>query len=240
MSKFLTLSILVLSLITIETKAQTFDFVRTSGPYIQVYADSIFRDNISYANITNNAGAPDTLRMFGVSWNLPTYWQFAICDIHNCYPPGVDTVITLYPTGVNGVSIHFYDTAGTQGAGTITIRVEKKSNPSQFKTQVFGATTYPLGIQKISTIVNEFSLGQNYPNPFNPTTKISFTLPKTEAVYLRVYDILGREVKTLVNETLTQGEYLVDFDAKDLASGMYYYSLRAGENVSVKKMVLVK
>ena len=240
MNKYLKLSIFILAFISIEANSQTFDFVRTSGQYIQVYPDSIFRDNVSYANIVNNSGSPDSLRMFVLSSNLPAGWQHALCDIHNCYPPGVDTIITLYPAGTNEVSIHFYDTLQSQGSGTITIRVEKKSNPSQFRTQTFGATSAPIGIHQISTIVKEYSLNQNYPNPFNPNTKINFTIPKTEAVFLNVYDILGRQVKSLVNETLTQGEYQVDFDAKNLSSGMYYYSLRAGDFVSVKKMVLVK
>ena len=239
MNKFLKFSILVLSFVTTAIQAQSFDFVRTSPQYITVYADSIFRDNVSYANIINNGNA-DTLRMFKLNTSLPTGWQLALCDIHNCYPPNVDTLITFYPSGTSEVSVHFYDTIMTHGSGTATIRVEKKSNPNQFRDQTFGATTEPIGIHQISTIVKEFSLNQNYPNPFNPNTKINFTLPKTEAVFLKVYDILGREVKSLVNETLSQGEYQVDFDAKDLSSGMYYYSLRAGDFVSVKKMVLVK
>ena len=102
------------------------------------------------------------------------------------------------------------------------------------------ATPTAIGIQQISSIVKEFSLAQNYPNPFNPNTKINFSIPKGDHVSLRVYDMLGREVAVLVNGLLTAGEYQADFNAKGLSSGMYYYSLRSGDYVDVKKMVLVK
>ncbi len=221
--------------------SQTFTFQRVSGAYIQLYPDSVYRDNISYATITVSSGSLN-LRMIRTSQNLPAGWQSAMCDIHACYPPNVDTIPpTSYSSGViDTVSVHFYDTLHTTGYGTITVRVENAANTSQYIVQTFGATSFPIGIKQLSTVVKEFSLSQNYPNPFNPSTKIDFTLPKTEVVFLRVYDILGREVKTLVNESLNAGEYQVDFDAKNLSSGMYYYSLRAGDNVSVKKMVLVK
>lgn len=240
MNKFVKLSILVLSFVTISANSQTLNFINTSGPYVFVNPADSFVDNVSYGHVINHLAPTDSIRMFVLSNNLPAGWLVALCDIHNCYPPDVDSITTLYPQDTSEVSVHFYDYVQTHGSGTVTIRVESRSNPSIYKDQVFGGTTEPIGIHQISTIVKEFSLNQNYPNPFNPSTKINFTIPKTEAVYLKVYDILGREVKSLVNETLTQGEYQVDFDGKNLSSGMYYYSLRAGEFVSVKKMVLVK
>ncbi|MHB1688202.1 MAG: T9SS type A sorting domain-containing protein [Ignavibacteriaceae bacterium] len=85
----------------------------------------------------------------------------------------------------------------------------------------------------------KFELG-NYPNPFNPTTIISYQLPKDGVVTIKVFDALGREVKTLVNEYKTHGKYSVSFDASKLASGVYFYQLRAGDFVSIKKMVLLK
>ncbi len=85
-----------------------------------------------------------------------------------------------------------------------------------------------------------FSLDQNYPNPFNPTTAISYQLSANSFVSLKVYDILGREVTTLVNEKQSAGSYQVTFDASRLASGVYFYRLTAGSFVSVKKLVLLK
>ena len=85
-----------------------------------------------------------------------------------------------------------------------------------------------------------FSLSQNYPNPFNPSTSIKFSIPEASNVVLKVYDILGSEVAVLVNEKVEAGNYTVNFDASQFASGMYIYSIKAGEfNVS-KKMMLLK
>ncbi|MGQ9805769.1 MAG: T9SS type A sorting domain-containing protein [Chlorobiales bacterium] len=86
----------------------------------------------------------------------------------------------------------------------------------------------------------EYRLAQNYPNPFNPTTNISYVLPKAENVSLKIYDVLGREVATLVNEVKAAGAYTVPFNASNLASGVYFYRLQAGSFVQTKKMMLVK
>jgi len=85
-----------------------------------------------------------------------------------------------------------------------------------------------------------YHLGQNFPNPFNPSTTIEFTLPKSEYVELKVYNILGKEVSTLVSNKLNQGNHTYTFDGKNLASGIYYYQLVAGDYREVKKMILLR
>jgi len=87
-----------------------------------------------------------------------------------------------------------------------------------------------------------YSLEQNYPNPFNPSTKIPFQIPGAEFVTLKVYDILGKEVSTLLNEHKPQGKYEVEFHPsnKNLSSGIYYYSLRAGDFLKTRKMLFIK
>lgn len=89
-------------------------------------------------------------------------------------------------------------------------------------------------------LLNDFSLEQNYPNPFNPATVISYSLPKEENVTLKIYNSLGQEVKTLVNSVQSPGAYKVSFNAGDLSSGVYFYSLKAGSFLSIKKMMLIK
>ena len=86
----------------------------------------------------------------------------------------------------------------------------------------------------------EYSLTQNYPNPFNPSTTIKYSVPDAGNVQLKVYDIIGNEVATLVNETKTPGRYEVQFNAAELSTGVYIYSLRAGNFVQTKKMILMK
>ena len=89
-------------------------------------------------------------------------------------------------------------------------------------------------------IPKKFTLIQNYPNPFNTTTKINYSVSKSSNVVIKVYDMLGREVATLVNEEKLTGIYEVNFDASELSSGIYFYQLRAGSFVQTKKMLLLK
>jgi hypothetical protein len=89
-------------------------------------------------------------------------------------------------------------------------------------------------------VANDFILNQNYPNPFNPTTKISFTIPTSQFVKLKVYDILGNELITLINDELQVGNYIIDFNGSDLSSGIYIYKLQAGNFSKSNKMLLLK
>ena len=103
-----------------------------------------------------------------------------------------------------------------------------------------------IGIQSInSNIPDKFSLSQNYPNPFNPTTNIKYQIAKNSFVTLKVYDILGKEITTLVNEKLQPGEYEVQFPNVQVAnvqlpSGVYFYKLVAGDFSETRKMILLK
>jgi hypothetical protein len=81
---------------------------------------------------------------------------------------------------------------------------------------------------------------ENYPNPFNPTTKIKYGIPKYSYVTLKIYDLLGRELKAIVNEQLQPGEYQVDFDASDLPCETYFYKLQTNSFTETKKMLLIK
>ena len=87
---------------------------------------------------------------------------------------------------------------------------------------------------------SEFILFQNFPNPFNPSTTIQFQIPNSQFTTLRVYDTLGKEVSTLVSKKLNPGNHTCTFDGSNLASGIYYYQLVAGEYREVSKMILLK
>ncbi len=91
-----------------------------------------------------------------------------------------------------------------------------------------------------NSIVKTYNLEQNYPNPFNPATTINYQIPKSSLVTLKVYDILGREVATLVNKEEMSGKYSVSFDASKFSSGVYFYKIQAGNFISLKKMILLK
>ncbi len=93
---------------------------------------------------------------------------------------------------------------------------------------------------KTQSIPRQFSLKQNYPNPFNPATTINYSVPKSSLVIIKVYDILGREVETLLNETKRAGNYSLEFNAGKLSSGVYFYRMQAGSFAAVKKLILMK
>jgi hypothetical protein len=85
-----------------------------------------------------------------------------------------------------------------------------------------------------------FTLNQNYPNPFNPSTKIKYQIPNSGHVTLKIYNILGKEITTLVNKEQIVGNYEINFNALALSSGIYFYQLHSGSNIIVKKMMLLK
>jgi hypothetical protein len=92
-----------------------------------------------------------------------------------------------------------------------------------------------------SFVPTEFKLGQNYPNPFNPSTTINFSIPKASEVSIKVYDAVGKEVATLVNEFMQPGNFSTDFTASSgLTSGVYFYTIQAGDFRNTKKLMLLK
>jgi len=140
---------------------------------------------------------------------------------------------------------------GNASGYTSTYDVAFDENGNLYTQSHFGWTidkwvyegTLPVlsSVERISPEVpGEFRLSQNYPNPFNPTTVIEFTMLKSGPASLIVYDLLGREVKVLVNGTMDAGTYKATFDARDLTGGTYFYTLKSGDASITKKMVLVK
>jgi hypothetical protein len=103
-----------------------------------------------------------------------------------------------------------------------------------------GAFEYSDEVQVEISIPLKYELAQNYPNPFNPSTTIKYSIPKTGNVQLKVYDIIGNEVATLINETKTPGSYEVHFNSAELATGVYIFSIRAGNFIQTRKMILLK
>lgn len=107
---------------------------------------------------------------------------------------------------------------------------------ARFPVKIFN----PASIRNTNETVNGFELNQNYPNPFNPVTNIKFAIPNSGFVSLKVFDITGKEVATLVNENMKSGSYSVDLNAAEWSSGVYIYRLTTNDFTSTKKMTLVK
>jgi hypothetical protein len=117
-----------------------------------------------------------------------------------------------------------------------------KEYPLRFSYSIGGNPSAVIGRVSASRF---YALDQNYPNPFNPETRIQFSIPKTHQTLLRIYDAIGREVRTLMDRVVETGEYVVHWDGKDnngaaVASGIYFYRLSSGDFVSTKKMILVR
>ena len=148
--------------------------------------------------------------------------------------------VTIPSQGTVNFSVDFSpDTAGAY-SDDIHLRWETEGQRIAKVIHLIGVTdSVYLGIDE-NALPTGFSLSQNYPNPFNPVSKIKYSIPHASLVQLNVYDILGNKITTLVNKEQTAGSYEVEFNGSDLASGIYFYRLNAGEFTSVKKMLLLK
>jgi hypothetical protein len=112
---------------------------------------------------------------------------------------------------------------------------------SQPNSVLFGPPEDPSAIEPVgNTVPTKFELGQNFPNPFNPGTRIRFEIPQSNFVILKIYNGLGQEVATLVNENLPAGQYLTEWDAAKFPTGVYFYHLQAGAFFATKKLVLLR
>ncbi len=141
---------------------------------------------------------------------------------------GASWTSQITPLRYDIFSIHFYDAqyggltsdygaiCRTTTGGVVSVENEIDQNPKTF------------------------GLRQNYPNPFNPSTNIEYTIPRTSSVLLKVFNLLGQEVATLVNETKSVGTHNVVWDAAELKSGVYFYTLQAGSSIETKKLILIK
>jgi hypothetical protein len=116
------------------------------------------------------------------------------------------------------------------------------SGKSQYRLKQIdkdGAFQYSKTIE-IGSVILKYDLAQNYPNPFNPSTLIAYSIPKSSMVILKIYNVLGKQITTLVNENQQAGNYKVNFDARGLSNGVYFYKIQAGNFVEIKKMLLLK
>ncbi|MCP5061125.1 MAG: T9SS type A sorting domain-containing protein [Ignavibacteriae bacterium] len=147
-----------------------------------------------------------------------------------------------------GLRYGFYNKNRQDGGGDEGSSLSKTTEiSSEFNDQLFLAD-YKTGEevavtdvkQNNNSIPHEYLLEQNYPNPFNPSTKIRYSIPSFEFVTLKIYNILGSEVATLVNQKQTSGSYEVSFNATDLTSGIYFYQISTSNFTQVNKMMLLK
>ncbi len=164
------------------------------------------------------------------TWNGTSNLLIEICYDNTAYT----SYSTVASTSAAGMTWGYY-TDNSTGC-TMTGGTAQANRPNVCFTMSPATGLSPIG----STTPIVYALSQNYPNPFNPVTKINFAIPRQGMVSLKVYDMLGREMKTLVNEVKTVGYYSVDFNGSDFASGVYFYRLESESFRDIKRMVLIK
>ena len=188
----------------------------------------------------NDVGTTGTIHMFaGTSISAPFVSALAalILSINNSLIP--TQVYDIITRTADKIGLDTYNSFGWNpymGYGRINAY-----NALKYTVEHYGWTT---SIPRGETKPILFSLSQNYPDPFNPSTRINFTIPRGGYVSLKIYDLLGKEIESLVNEYKGEGNYSIDFNsnklARSLSSGIYIYQLREDNNIQTKKMVLLK
>jgi hypothetical protein len=167
--------------------------------------------------------------VFSAPIRVTTYgWDHKYASI-NRVTPNIGGYYTLYMT------YQKCKNAGSYATGELSPYIAKAS---LIFRKITDATL--IGVNDPSATIKDFRLEQNYPNPFNPSTTISYSVPKNAFVSLKVYDVSGKEIKILVNGMQTAGTKEVSFDASNLPSGVYFYTISAGDFKDTKKMILVK
>jgi hypothetical protein len=242
MKKLLLLLAAVFALST-SAYSQSFTFTKIGPDTARYENGGTFDTYYTYAVMKNTGSTPLHIKFQKMSRNIPSGWAadmcYGLCYVNTEVIPPNGTV-DLAPGEVDS-TFEVTWTVSNPGVGMQVVRMFNNDNPSQFQEVTFYVKRTTVGITPLSSVVKTFELGQNYPNPFNPTTNINFSIPRTQNVTLKVFDMMGREVANLVNnERLNAGEYKVDFSGANLSSGMYYYTIKTDEFSSTKSMVLVK
>jgi photosystem II stability/assembly factor-like uncharacterized protein len=179
----------------------------------------------------------------GISWTVHTFGESYV------YSLAVGLGGILFAGTYNGVFVSYdggvaWRDGGLDGYSILSLAVDGQqnliagTNGNGLYKSTAPVTSVREGAQEM--LPHAISLGQNYPNPFNPTTSVWYSVPRTGAVSLRVYDILGREVATLVDNIRQRGEYTVEWNAELMPSGIYLYKLVAGGSIETRKAVLIR
>jgi endo-1,4-beta-xylanase len=181
---------------------------------------------------------------------LPIYIsEFDLGNLNNSGTPDDNQQLQLYQKifpilwqhpGVKGITIWGYVEGLVWQSTTYLVRADGTARPALLWLANY-IQTNPVGVKEsFSSLPSNYQLEQNFPNPFNPTTSIRYAIPRTSKVTLQVFDVLGRQVQTLVNTVQAPGQYTATFNAQNFASGVYFYQLTAGTFTDIKKLMLVK
>ena len=211
--------------------------------------NSDFSYNVQY-------GVTDTIKAKTIlDDNISIEYNLSLIDANTGKTIGSFEGVTFDKSNVRYLVNQSYQIS-TKGMGNKQVMLKLAANvkdpanvlsPDYYLTSSYsdeGNAVQKKGIKNIScegeNIIKSYALEQNYPNPFNPTTKINYQIPNSDYITIKVYDVLGNVVKTLVEEYREKGKHSINFDASRLASGIYFYQLKAGNFISTKKLLLLK
>ncbi|MCK6606321.1 MAG: T9SS type A sorting domain-containing protein [Ignavibacteriaceae bacterium] len=208
--------------------------------------------------------------MFGGNPHAPAlYWKLEVYDWNGIFPLGNpeyyftnnkyfrisirktaswQNFLLMQGIPVNGTMVFGFYSPGASGLLVGLDAITENYNDSlvvkvRHFSEIAGfQNTVPLSVKEVTggTIPADFTLNQNYPNPFNPSTNINFSVPFRSQVQLKIFNVVGNEIATLVNEVMDAGNYNYSFDAGSLPSGVYFYKMTAGNITLTRKMVLMK
>lgn len=207
-------------------------------------APGSWHNNSSFAWLHTQSTRTQQYSDGGVTGGLDDRFDFILISPFIDAPGGIDYIEGSY-TNYGNDGNHFNQQLNSGSNSKVSSTIANALTFSSDHLPVFADFVFHnvTGVEKNSSVAKDFHLMQNYPNPFNPATTINYSLPPTsvaQMVNLTVYDVLGRNVATLVNERQSVGTYSVTFDAKNLPSGVYIYKLTAGGFIQTKKMMLLK
>ncbi len=249
--------------------SQDMDFNPDDGKlyWTAYWSDGFFNEGGSFRVIDVTNGTSTEIGTFGQFETITGFSVNANCPVLpvelNSFSASIDgnSIVLNWSTATEtnnaGFDIErstdnntFYKIAFTPGFGTTTELKNYSFSDNQLKEGKYyyrlkqkdldGSFKYSNTIEVVVTTPKEYTLKQNYPNPFNPTTRIVYSIPTQGFVNLTVYNTLGQEVATLVNNVVTAGQHTINFNATNLSSGIYFYRITAGNYVDVKKMNLLK
>lgn len=205
----------------------------TDAPTVNILGLGLLLRNVSYGDISNYVSLFNTR-----NWLVVTTTSLSIVGVYSADLRGLGgKSAVVFASGFLNPS------ANQNGPSFGLFAALPDGNVAQLP-RIFGKeadniANEILGKSEVA-VITDYSLEQNYPNPFNPTTNIRFAIPQSSFVTLKVYNMLGKEVATLVNEQRESGVYEVTFDGKDLASGVYIYKIQAGNFTATRKFTLMK
>lgn len=205
--------------------------------------------SLTLTNPINMQSVPVCYLNFWNRYNTESGWDFCLVEVSTNNGSTWQQLISYTGANLSWTEQSFDITQYVNSSSQFKIRFRLTSDNNTIPSgsgwwvDDIKLTNYCMGTVGVpgnTNIPKTFALEQNYPNPFNPATSIKYQLPSPERVSIKIFDILGKEVATLVNEDMEPGYYEVRYDASNLASGLYFYRIEAGSFTDTKKMILVK